>query len=80
MILTLLFLQIASVPAGAAAAPVCPATPAALPKDLASWSAKGDDLASMRAITLPTKDLATPRVVDVPLPTGRAASRSPISA
>ena len=51
-----------------AAASACPATPARLPADLAGWTASGSDLASMRAVTVPTMDPATVRLADVPPP------------
>ncbi|MES2339909.1 MAG: hypothetical protein V4537_17590 [Pseudomonadota bacterium] len=61
MILALLLAQ-------AAAAPACPATPVRLPPDLAGWTSSGADLASMKAVALPTMDPATVRLADVALP------------
>jgi hypothetical protein len=51
-----------------AAAPVCPATPVTLPRELAGWRVSGRDLASMKAVTVPTMDPATVRLADVPPP------------
>lgn len=61
--------------AQAAAAPACPATPAKLPVDLAGWTASATDLASMRAVMVPTMDPATVRLADVvpPKQPGRMA-------
>lgn len=51
-----------------AAAPACPSTPARLPAKLAGWNRSADDLASMKAVTVPTIDPATVRLADVPPP------------
>ncbi|MHA6723357.1 hypothetical protein [Sphingomonas sp. RS2018] len=51
-----------------AAAPACPATPAALQPALAGWLQKGDDLATMKAVTVPSMDPATVRLADIPYP------------
>ena len=61
MLIALLFAQ-------AAAAPACPAVPVKLPAELAGWRASGADLASMRAVAVPTMDPATVRLADMPPP------------
>lgn len=52
-----------------AAAPTCPARPAALPAPYAGWARPGRIVAVGTAAVLPTVDPATVRLAGVPLPT-----------
>ncbi|KQN25875.1 hypothetical protein ASE86_06690 [Sphingomonas sp. Leaf33] len=67
MFTALLLAQAVAAPA-AAPAPVCPAAPPALPADLGGWRSTGADLASGKAVSVPTMDPATLRLAGVPLP------------
>ncbi len=63
MILAALLLAQAATPQ-----PACPATPVALPANLAGWRQTGADLASGKAVAVATMDPATVRLAGVPLP------------
>lgn len=55
--------------AAPATAPVCPTiSDAGLPATLAGWRQSAGDLASAKAVTLPSVDPKTVRLADVPLP------------